>query len=60
MHIIADIAEQFRDRIWRHLRPIAFDQHQLRPAGVETGRAAFINLDMRFAVTDDALMRLAQ
>ena len=60
MHIVANAVQTGLDRFRRHLGAIAFDQHQLRTSGVETRRAAFINLNMGFTVANDALMRLNQ
>ena len=39
-------------------KPVAINQHQLRARGVETRRTAFIHLNMRLFMANDALMRL--
>ena len=58
MHVIADGVEAGMDGGRRYLRACAFNQHQFRASGVETRRAAFIDLNMRLTVANDALMRL--
>ena len=60
MHIVANAIQTRLDRGRRYLGAVTFDQHQLRTSGVETRRAAFINLNMGFTVANDALMRLNQ
>ena len=48
------------DGLGRDLGPGTVEQHQLRAAGEESGRARFVDLDMRVPVADDAAIRRAQ
>lgn len=55
MDIGADGGEAGMDGIRRDLGAVTGQQHQLCPAGEESGCAAFVDLDMRFLVAQDSL-----
>src|SRR3546814_18776032 len=60
MDVVAHACECGGDRFGRQLGAGAVRQPQLGAVGVDFGRAAFVILDMRSAVADDAAVRRAE